>query len=150
MSIFGRNWKEPPAFVWPARVYYEDTDASGVVYHARYLHFFERARTEWLRAMSFSQQNLRDSLDVVFTVANIRVDFLRPARLDDALEVGVVVAQMRRASLEFRQELRRAGETELLARAHVRVGCVDVASFRPCALPDPFIHYVESLSEPPA
>lgn len=147
MSMFGKHWKEPPPFVWPARVYYEDTDASGVVYHARYLQFFERARTEWLRAMSFSQQNLRDSLAVVFTVANLKIDFLRPARLDDALEVSVIVEQMRRASLEFRQELRRAGETELLSRAHVRVGCVDVATFRPCALPDEFIHHVESLSE---
>ncbi len=150
MTIFGKNWKEPPPFVIPARVYYEDTDASGVVYHANYLRYFERARTEWLRHMGFGQQNLRGSLDVVFTVANLRIDFLRPARLDDALEVSVIVEQMRRASLEFRQELRRAGETELLSRAHVRVACVEVATFRPVALPEPFIQYVESLSEPTA
>ena len=150
MSHFGKAWREPPPFLWPVRAYYEDTDASGVVYHARYLHFFERARTEWLRSMGFSQQNLRGSLDVVFTVANLQIDFLRPARLDDDLEVAVIVAQMRRASLEFRQELRRKGETELLARAHVRVGCVDVASFRPCALPDAFIQYIENSMEPDA
>jgi acyl-CoA thioester hydrolase len=148
VTIFGKNWKEPPPFVFPARVYYEDTDASGVVYHANYLRYFERARTEWLRTMGFGQQNLRASLDVVFTVANLRIDFLRPARLDDALEVSVIVEQMRRASLEFRQELRRAGEADLLSRAHVRVACVDVATFRPCALPDAFIHHVESLGAP--
>ena len=148
MPIFGKNWKEPPPFLWPARVYYEDTDASGVVYHANYLRYFERARTEWLRHMGFGQQNLRESLAVAFTVANMSIDFLRPARLDDDLEITVIVANMRRASLEFRQELRRKGEAELLARAHVRVGCVDEKSFRPVALPEPFIQYVESLSEP--
>jgi acyl-CoA thioester hydrolase len=150
MPIFGKHWKEPPPFYFPARIYYEDTDASGVVYHANYLRYFERARTEWLRNMGFVQQNLRDSLGVVFTVANLSIDFLRPARLDDELVVGVVVSNMRRASLEFRQELRRKGESELLARAQVRVGCVDEKTFRPVALPEPFIQYVESLSEPSA
>jgi len=148
MGIFGKNWQEPPPFHFPARVYYEDTDASGVVYHARYLQYFERGRTEWLRHLGFVQQNLRDSLAVVFTVANLEIQFLRPARLDDALEVSVIVQNLRRASIEFRQELRRAGETELLSRAHVRVACVDVATFRPCALPDAFLHHVESLGAP--
>lgn len=133
-------------FYWPARVYYEDTDASGVVYHASYLHYFERARTEWLRALGFSQQNLRGQLDVVFTVANLSVDYLRPARLDDELDVTVVVAQLRRASLHFRQTLTPRGlPDDVLARATVRVGCVDVGTFRPCPLPEPFVQHVESL-----
>ena len=135
-----------PTFTWPVRAYYEDTDASGVVYHAAYLHYFERARTEWLRAMGFSQHQLRERQSVVFTVANLEVDYLRPARLDDELIVTVVVQQMRRASLVFSQTLHRAAEPDLvLARARVRVGCVDVAAFRPCPLPDEFREYVETL-----
>ncbi|HUR41235.1 MAG TPA: tol-pal system-associated acyl-CoA thioesterase [Verrucomicrobiae bacterium] len=141
------NPDEPlPTFYWPVRAYYEDTDASGVVYHAVYLKYFERARTEWLRAMGFGQQSLRGRLDVVFTVANLSVDYLRPARLDDDLEVTVVVAEMRRASLHFKQVLTRRGERDTpLARATVRVGAVDVGTFRPCALPDEFVEYVEKL-----
>lgn len=138
--------KPLPTFYWPVRAYYEDTDASGVVYHAVYLKYFERARTEWLRAMGFSQDNLRGRLDVVFTVANLSVDYLRPARLDDDLEVTVVVTAMRRASLNFQQSLSRKGDRDTpLARATVRVGAVDVNTFRPCALPDEFVHYVEKL-----
>lgn len=137
-----------PTFYWPVRVYYEDTDASGVVYHAVYLKYFERARTEWLRAMGFSQQGLRGKLDVVFTVANLEVDYLQPARLDEDLEVTVVVAEMRRASLHFRQALARKGHRDTpLARARVRVACVDVGSFRPCPLPAEFVEYVEKLIE---
>lgn len=126
-------------FDYPARVYYEDTDASGVVYHARYLQFFERARTEWLRHSGITQQKLREHDGVVFTIASIEVEFLRPARLDDLLRVTVVVEHRRRASLDFAQELWREGAPELLlARARVRVACVDATGFRPCALPDCF------------
>lgn len=135
-----------PTFYWPVRAYYEDTDASGVVYHAQYLKYFERARTEWLRSMGFSQHGLRGRLDVVFTVANLEIDYLRPARLDDELEVTVIVAQMRRASLHFQQVLTRTGERDVpLARARVRVGAVDVHNFRPCPLPAEFVEHVETL-----
>lgn len=134
-----------PTFYWHARVYYEDTDASGVVYHANYLRYFERGRTEWLRNMGFSQQDINATSGVVFTVANVEVDFVRPARLDDDLVVTVVVEHMRRASLTFGQALTRKADGELLARARVRVGCVDVTTFRPCALPEAFVAYVESL-----
>src|SRR5712671_6028082 len=82
-------------FRLPVRVYYEDTDASGVVYHASYLRYFERARTEWLRSLGLSQQALRGSRGIVFTVANIEIDFLRAARLDDDLEVRVVIEPVR-------------------------------------------------------
>ncbi|MGQ0587889.1 MAG: tol-pal system-associated acyl-CoA thioesterase [Gammaproteobacteria bacterium] len=133
-----------PTFYWPIRVYYEDTDASRVVYHAAYVKYFERARTEWLRALGFSQDALHDELGVVFTVANLELDFLRPARLDDELQVAVEVEQARRASLTFRQELHRKGEGGTpLARARVRVGCVDVQNFRPCAMPEAFINHLE-------
>jgi acyl-CoA thioester hydrolase len=120
-------------FTWTVRAYYEDTDASGVVYHAAYVRYFERARTEWLRARGFSQEALR-AQDVAFTVANLEVDFLRPARLDDELEVTVVIEKIGRASLEISQVLGRPGGPPL-ARARVRVGCVAVSTFRPCPLP---------------
>ena len=138
-------------FTFPVRVYYEDTDASRVVYHAAYVKYFERARTEWLRAMGFSQHALHDELGVVFTVANIELDFLKPGRLDDELQVAVSVEQIRRASLTFRQELHRKGEGgALLARARVRVGCVDVGTFRPCPLPEPFMNHLNKTGGDPA
>lgn len=125
-----------PVFRWPLRVYYEDTDLSGVVYHANYLKFFERARTEWLRALGCSQERLRDEVQVVFTVSRVEVAFLKPARLDDELDASVVVGEVRRASLGLTQELWRRGSTPmLLATAAVRVACVDAARFRPVALP---------------
>jgi acyl-CoA thioester hydrolase len=122
-------------FVFPIRVYYEDTDASGVAYHANYLRWFERGRTEWLRSLGFSQELLREELAVAFTVANLQIDYRRPARLDDLLEVATRVAEVRAASLVFEQVLGPAGGGQLLARASVRVGCVDMADFRPTALP---------------
>lgn len=123
-------------FVWPVRAYWEDTDASGVVYHANYLRWFERARTEWLRSLGHDQESLRTGAGLAFTVASIEVRYLKPARLDDALEVEVEIAAARRASLEFVQRLHRTGTTERLAEAQVRVGCVDAVSFKPRPIPD--------------
>ena len=126
-----------PVFRWPLRVYYEDTDLSGVVYHANYLKFFERARTEWLRALGCSQERLRDEVQVVFTVSRVEVAFLKPARLDDALEAMVTVVEQRRASLGLHQALWRVGAAPLLlATAEVRVACVDAVRFKPVALPE--------------
>ena len=124
-----------PSFTFPIRVYYEDTDASGVAYHANYLRWFERGRTEWLRALGLGQEQLRGELDVAFTVANLQVDYRRPARLDDWLEVVTRVSQARRASLVFEQILRPRDATELLARATVRIACVGMTDFRPVPLP---------------
>lgn len=124
-------------FAWPIRVYYEDTDLSGVVYHASYLRFLERARTEWLRALGFSQERLKDETGVVFTVAGMEIDFRRPARLDDLLEATVALESRKRASLNFVQTLRRADDASyVLTQARVRVACVSMATFKPCALPD--------------
>jgi acyl-CoA thioester hydrolase len=125
----------PETFTWTVRVYYEDTDASGVVYHAAYLRFFERARTEWLRALGQGQEQLRQSAGLAFTVANMEIDFLKPARLDDELQVGVAIDQVRGASVLFQQTLLRRADDTLVARAKVRVACVDAASFRPRPLP---------------
>ncbi len=126
-------------FVWPLRIYYEDTDVSGVVYHANYLRFFERARTEWLRALGYSQESLRVEDNAAFTVSHIEVAFKQPARLDDELEATVAVSELRRASLRFSQALRDKSRPErLLATAEVRVACVDAGSFRPRVLPSGF------------
>lgn len=126
-------------FCWPVRVYYEDTDSGGVVYYANYLKFMERARTEYLRAMGFEQDRLRQDQGILFTVHSIQVDFKRPARFNDALEVSAEISEQRRASLTFFQEIRRCGETAVLCRGHVRIACVDSVSFKPAPLPD-FIH----------
>ncbi len=126
-----------PAFIWPIRVYWEDTDAGGVVYHASYLRFLERARSEWLRALGYGQDALRDRDGVVFVVRAMRLEFLRPARLDDELIVDVALAERRRASLLMRQTIRR-GDTSLLD-AEVKVACVAAADFRPRAVPDALV-----------
>lgn len=123
-------------FTWPIRVYYEDTDASGVVYHANYLRWFERARTEWLRAMGYSQERLRTEFNLAFTLADIEVRYRKPARLDDELEVQTQVTQLRRASMRFGQVLRRRGGGEVLAEGSVRVACVLATTFGPTALPE--------------
>lgn len=127
----------PSEFRWNVRVYYEDTDAAGLVYYANYLKFFERCRTEWLRALGFEQQAVATRDQVVFVVSRLQTDFIRPARLDDALTLTAQVAQRGRAWLEFEQRAVRsnAGDEELLARAQVKVVCVDRISLRPTALP---------------
>jgi acyl-CoA thioester hydrolase len=123
-----------PVFSFPIRVYWEDTDAGGVVYHASYLRFLERARTEWLRARGVEQQAIKDQHDLVMVVREMRIDFLRPARLDDQLAATSLLAERRRASFLVTQELFRG--QECLLRAEVRVACVTASRFRPCALPE--------------
>jgi acyl-CoA thioester hydrolase len=122
------------AFSWPIRVYWEDTDAGGVVYHASYLRFLERARSEWLRAIGFGQNALRERHGVFFVVRAMRLEFLRAARLDDDLTVGVGLVERWRASLTMRQAIRR-GE-EVLLEAEVKVACVAAEDFRPRAIPE--------------
>jgi tol-pal system-associated acyl-CoA thioesterase len=123
-------------FELPVRVYWADTDAGGVVYHSNYLDYCERARTEWLRERGFSQQRLAGEEGVLFTVADLAIEFRRPARLDDLLKVRTVANSSGRATVEFVQEIwREEPSAELLATARVRVACVDAASFRPRRLP---------------
>ncbi|MGH8108832.1 MAG: tol-pal system-associated acyl-CoA thioesterase [Arenimonas sp.] len=121
-------------FSWPIRVYWEDTDAGGVVYHARYLHFFERARSEWLRSAGVSQLQLRQEQDVILVVKDVYLDILRPARIDDALIATVKVVEIGRASFKTSQELWRG--SECLSKAEVKVACLRSSSFKPCGLPD--------------
>lgn len=127
---------DSPAFAWPVRVYWEDTDAGGVVYHARYLHFLERARSEWLRAAGIGQQQLREEAGIVFVVHRMELLFNAPARLDDLLSATVVPGDRRSASFVVHQELRREPESRALVEARVRIACLDAARFRPCPIPD--------------
>jgi acyl-CoA thioester hydrolase len=121
------------AFSFPIRVYWEDTDAGGVVYHASYVRFLERARTEWLRAQGVGQQALRDGEDLVLVIRGMTLDFHKPARLDDELQASVALLERRPASLLLGQEISRAGQ--VLVRAQVRVACLVASSFRPRPLP---------------
>ena len=123
----------PAAHTQTVRVYWEDTDAGGVVYYANYLRFFERARTEWLRVLGFSQQRLREEGGTQFVVSDAHVRYLAPARLDDELSITVRVVHAGRASLTVDQQALRGAE--LLAQGRVRIGCVDAASLRPCRFP---------------
>jgi acyl-CoA thioester hydrolase len=123
------------AFSFPIRVYWEDTDGGGVVYHASYLRFLERGRTEWLRALGIGQQALRESQDLVFAVRSVAMEFLAPARLDDVLTVSVELTQMRSASLRFRQTLRREFDGIVLVEAEVRAACLTASTFRPRPIP---------------
>lgn len=133
-----------PGFCWRGRVYWEDTDAGGVVYHARYLHFLERARSDWLRSLGFPQVELRDRTGCVFAVSRMELEFRKPARLEDELEVTVAIKGLGRASLDFAQELKRAGGDLLLA-ARVRVACLDAASFRPARVPERLYRTLQAL-----
>jgi acyl-CoA thioester hydrolase len=134
-----------PTFAWPIRIYWEDTDAGGVVYHARYLHFLERARTEWLRAAGVGQQDLRAGEGVVFAVHSMELRFNAPARLDDLLTATVMPLERRSASFSVMQELRREPEARALVEARVRVACLDAAAFRPRPIPE---HLLELIANP--
>jgi acyl-CoA thioester hydrolase len=115
------------------RVYWEDTDAGGVVFYANYLKFFERARTEWLRSLGIGQQQLRDETGAIFVVTDTTMAYRQPARLDDELSITVLVDELRAASMRLAQQAWR-GET-LLCTGEIRIGCVDALTLRPCRIP---------------
>ncbi len=123
-----------PTFNWPVRVYYEDTDAEGVVYYANYLKFYERARTEWLRSLGISQEILKNRHNIVFVVKNVSIDYRRSALLDDELTVTAQVAQLKGASILFEQTVLRDGDE--LNKCTVTIVCVDGKTIRPVAIPD--------------
>ena len=126
---------EPVSFRWPARVYWEDTDAGGVVYHARYLAFMERARSEWMRALGWGQELLLARDDLVFVVRAMQIDFRAPARLDDQLEVSVDLIECRGASFAVAQQVLRGDA--VLIEAKVRIAALAASSFRPRPIPEP-------------
>lgn len=123
-----------PAFVWPVRVYYEDTDAGGLVYHSNYIKFMERARTEFLRSLGFELDALERDQRLLFAVRSLSIDYRRPARLSDWLTVTLDLESLRPASLAFVQRVLRGGE--LLCDGRVRVAALSADSFRPMAIPD--------------
>ena len=122
-------------FVFPARVYYEDTDAGGVVFYANYLKYMERARTEWLRSAGFEQRELAANQDLVFAVVKVTVNYRQPARLDDAIEIGARVTAIGRSSLVFEQFIRRASDGMVLADGEIRVACLSASAFKPRSIP---------------
>lgn len=131
-------------FIWPVRVYYEDTDSGGLVYYANYLKFMERARTESLRNIGIEQESLRQTQGIIFAVRSIMVDYLRPAHLDDYLWVSAQLSELGKASLTFEHLIVRGSahatptilNQETLSKGLVKIACLDAKTLRPRALPD--------------
>jgi acyl-CoA thioester hydrolase len=132
-DVFMKPWS------WQARVYYEDTDAGGIVFYANYLRFFERARTEWLRHLGFEHVRMRQELGLIFVVKELHVNYHKPAKLDDIVQLGVKMLVLKRASLSLEQTAylqSSAGDSPiLLASAEIRLACLDANSLKPIALP---------------
>ncbi|MBI3562500.1 MAG: tol-pal system-associated acyl-CoA thioesterase [Gammaproteobacteria bacterium] len=122
-------------FNWPVRVYYEDTDAGGVVYYANYLKFMERARSEWLRDLGFEQDQLMKQQSLLFAVRSVQVDYLRPARLNDALTVTVSVADYGRVSIRLNQTIHKAADPQLLCSGQIKIVSLGAGTFKPTAIP---------------
>jgi acyl-CoA thioester hydrolase len=137
MNMSPSTPRNETGFNWPIRVYYEDTDAGGIVFYANYLKFFERARTEWLRSCGIEQENLASETGALFIVRSTTMDYRAPARLDDVIQVVTRTERIGRASVDFSQEAWRDGT--LLATGTVRVGCVDRVALRPAAIPEPVL-----------
>jgi acyl-CoA thioester hydrolase len=136
-------------FSWPARVYWEDTDGGGIVYYANYLRFLERARTEWLRSLGYSQQVLAREPGIVFTVVSLNVEYRRPARLDDELAITCEARADRAATIRFEQAIFRGwpGEEPPILTAGVRVACVDAHTLKPRRLPESLVNVLISPSD---
>ncbi|MDI1231973.1 MAG: tol-pal system-associated acyl-CoA thioesterase [Methylobacter sp.] len=121
-------------FIWPVRVYYEDTDAGGVVFYANYLKFFERARTEMLRAMGYEQDDLIANESIIFVVRSVQVDYLSPARFNQQLQVSAKVSLAKKVSLIFEQVVTRGDD--ILCKGSVKIACLDAQTLRPKAIPE--------------
>ena len=126
--------KKGQIFSLQIRVYFQDTDAGGVVYHANYLNFMERARTEWLRTYGYSNAGLMKELGVVFVVRSLKLDYLRPALLDDILSVTAQIRDIGRSRISLLQTVQR--NDEVLAEAEVHLACVSIESFKPVSVPE--------------
>ena len=128
MSVIENN-----SFSFPLRVYYEDTDAGGVVYHSQYLNFMERARTEALRSTGFEQDIMREQMGVLFVVHRMEIDFKKPARFNEQLTVKTELVELGRSLLRFNQQILR--DNEPLIQAKVNVVCIDAIKFKPVSIP---------------
>ena len=119
------------------RVYWEDTDAGGVVFYANYLKFFERARTEMLRSMGYEQDELKITEKILFVVRSVQIDYLSPARFNDLIQVSAKITEAKKASLIFAQTVTRDGDA--LCKGTVRIACLDSETMRPKAIPEPLL-----------
>lgn len=128
-------------FTWPIRVYYEDTDSGGVVYHSNYLNFMERARTEWLRALGFEQTQLKDQHGLIIVIHSLSMQFKKPAYFNDMLAVHCELSELGRSSLIMQQSISRDGL--VLIEAQVKVAFVDAVSFKPIGVPDEMRHKIQ-------
>lgn len=143
---------EPAVFTWPLRVYWEDTDAGGIVFYANYLKYFERARTEWLRSLGIGQQKLRDETGGMFVVTDTQLRYLQPARLDDQLIVTAKLSATGRAGLSLSQQAflkaegseAEADKLKLLCEATIRIAWVDASSLKPARIPSDLLDRLES------
>lgn len=131
-------------FFWPVRVYYEDTDAAGVVFYANYLRYFERARTEWLRAQGFEQPDLAAQYQVVFVVRAISVEYLQPARFNEALQISVELEHVGASQITMSQQACRGGE--VLVEARVRLACVSQRDMKPVRMPEPLSTKISEIT----
>ena len=122
-------------FVWKVRVYWEDTDAGGVVYHSRYLNFFERARTEWLRAKGVNQEKLAREDNILFAIRHMDIDFLQAARLDDELEITVYNVKTGGVRMTFNQDMTRCSDRQPVATARLTAVCLTADKFKPTRMP---------------
>jgi acyl-CoA thioester hydrolase len=129
--------RSTPVFEWPIRIYWEDTDAGGIVFYANYLKFFERARTEWLRSLGIEQRALRDATGGMFVVADTGVRYLQPARLDDELLVTASLQETGRSSMTIVQQalLKTEQKNLLLCQGTIRIGWVDASTLKPARIP---------------
>ncbi len=134
-------------FRWPVRVYHEDTDGQGVVYHANFLKYYERARTEWLRSLGWSQAELRERHAVALVVRRMEVGFVRPAYFDERLEASARMVRLCGASLTIEQTIARAAGAgagrELVNEARVRIACIDAVRLRPRRWPEPLLRSLQ-------
>jgi tol-pal system-associated acyl-CoA thioesterase len=130
-------------FYWPIRVYYEDTDAGGLVYHGQYLNFMERARTEWLRSLGFEQTAVRALFNTLFVVHSMQIQFKKAARFDDLLLVGTQLTRLKLGSFECSQTIVR--EQEVIMQAQVKIACVNGLTYKPTGIPAPIKRSLESI-----
>ncbi|MBD9361894.1 tol-pal system-associated acyl-CoA thioesterase [Methylomonas fluvii] len=127
-------------FNWPVRVYYEDTDAGGVVFYANYLKFFERARTEMLRSVGFEQDNLLAEQNLIFVVRSVKVDYLKPARFNELLDVSAKVIEYKKTNFTFEQAITR--QQDILCTGEIRIACLDAQSMKPKLIPSAILEHL--------
>ena len=125
-------------FIWPIRVYYEDSDAGGVVYYANYLKFMERARTEWLRNKGFDQTGLKQQHNLIIVVRKISINYLKPAFFDDLLTISVHLSKIGKASIIMAQQVQR--EAEIICTADVKLASINAVTLRPQAFPSDILN----------